>query len=139
VFIHHTVTRASSDPVLDARAVEAVGRRRFGRLSYGVLVHPRSAILWGAPDRVGCHTEGHNSTAVGLALIGNYEDDPVTEELVYAACVALHALRTFGIVTKTPTIRPHREVKSTACPGRHAVADLLPWLRLVAADPSWRP
>jgi len=139
VFLHHTVTPPGADPVLSARRIADIGIHRFGRLSYTVLVHPSRTVLWGHLGHVGVHTEGHNSTAVGIALIGNYDIAHVPPTMTFDACVALDVLRRLGIVTRQPNVRPHRDVKQTACPGQWGVADCLPWMRLVAADPSWRP
>lgn len=139
VFLHHTVTPVTDRPLADARAVNRIGLQRFGRMSYSVLVHPGRVIFWAQTNHVGAHTRGHNSTAIGLALVGDYAHHEASDELAYDACVALHDLRSVGILTRTPLVDPHNAVASTACPGRFAVAKVLPMLRAVAADPSWSP
>lgn len=139
IFLHHTVTSVTRDPVADARLVAEFGIARFGRMSYSALVHPARVIFWAEMEHEGAHTLAWNSKAFGLSLVGNYEDDACPDSLAYDACVALHHLRAFGLVTATPEVRPHRDVKATACPGQHAVAKVLPELRAVAARPDWRP
>lgn len=139
VFLHHTVSRVTKSPVSDAQHVARTGITRFGRMSYTALIHPHRVIFWGQMNHLGTHTAGHNSTSLGLAMVGNYDEVTPGEAMVYDACVALHVLRSFGLVTERPAIRPHRDVKATACPGARAIAQVLPMLRAVASDPSWRP
>ena len=139
VFLHHTVTKATDDPLEDARGVARVGIARFGRASYTVMIHPHRVIFWTQTGHVGAHTMGRNSISFGIALIGDYSRDPVPDTLAFDACVALAALRSFGLVEAHPVIRPHSDVSATACPGSHAKAKVLPMLRAVAARPDWRP
>lgn len=139
VFLHHTVTSVSSDPIADARRVANVTIARFGRMSYSVLIHPARVIFWAETEHQGVHTAGYNSSSVAISLVGDYSIHPVPDELVYDACIALHHLRAYGVVTSRPTVEPHSAVKATVCPGGYARAKVLPLLRAVAADPSWRP
>lgn len=139
VFLHHTVTAVTDRPIEDALDVAMIGIARFGLVSYSVLVHPARVIFWAQTEHRGAHTRGWNSRAVGLALIGDYQRRDMPDSMVYDACVALHALRSFGVVSARPTVRPHQQVSATACPGRHAIASVLPFLRAVAAEPNWRP
>ena len=139
VFLHHTVTHVTSRPVDDAATVAREGIARFGRMSYSVLVHPARGIFGAQLEREGVHTLGHNPTSLSVSLIGNYDVDDVPDSMVYDACVALHVLRSFGLTIDRPLVLPHQAVRATACPGRHAVATVLPFMRAVAADPTWRP
>lgn len=139
VFLHHSVTPTTGNPVADAQGVAHVGIERFGRLSYSGLVHPARVIFHGQTEHRGAHTENFNSVALGLCLIGNYEAGQVPDSLVYDACVLFHAWRSVGLLIDRPLVLPHDSVKATACPGSHAIEKVLPFLRAVAADPSWRP
>ena len=77
-WIHHTVTTATSDPVADVKAVEAIGVSRFGIMSYCYLYHPPTRTWYeGAGMTVGAHTGGQNSTSLGLSVIGNTMVDQV--------------------------------------------------------------
>lgn len=140
VFLHHTDTKVTAEPVSDAQQVARIGLNRFGLMSYSVLVHPARVIFWAQLEHRGAHTLGYNSTSVGIGLVGDYAlRGTVPDSMVFDACVALSVMRSFGIVTSTPTVTPHRAVRATMCPGGDAVEKVLPFMRAVAADPSWRP
>ncbi len=67
VFIHHTVTQHTADPLFDTRNVQNVAfGRGFSDISYTLLVHPDGTILEGriydGKPAVGAHTKGYNST-----------------------------------------------------------------------------
>lgn len=118
VYIHHSVTPVTSDPCKDAKTVERVGIERFGRLSYSEMTHPSGVQLQGCGTYVGAHTAGHNSTTFGFVFIGNMLDlDQPTEAATWSLCATINAYRGFGLLVDAPFIRPHRAVKSTACPG----------------------
>jgi hypothetical protein len=143
LWLHHSVTKATADPVRDARQIANIGIQRFGRMSYSFVVHPDGTILEGQNGHVGAHTRGQNSTTQAICCVGNFETDPVTAEMV--ASIRL-LVRDFG-----PLLGGHRDAPgaATACPGRN-LQGRLPELRVAAAPepppvdhwagrPSWVP
>jgi hypothetical protein len=123
LWLHHSVTRATSDPVQDARQIARIGVQRFGRMSYSFVVHPDGTILEGQNGHVGAHTRGQNSTSQAICCVGNFENDPVTDEMVRSIRLLVAQ---FG-----PLLGGHRDAPgaATACPGRNLVARL-PELRI---------
>jgi hypothetical protein len=140
LWLHHSVTTATSDPVRDARRIANIGIQRFGRLSYSFIVHPDGTILEGQNGHVGAHTRGQNSTTQAICCVGNFETDAVTPEMAQAIRVLV---RDFG-----PLLGGHRDAPgaATACPGRNLQVRL-PELRVAAEPevdewalrPSWVP
>lgn len=125
VWLHHSVTSVSDDPMKDMRAVETIGLQRFGHISYSYCFHPSGVVLVGAGLQVGAHTAGRNSTSFGLCLIGNYEERAVTLEQKMAVRAVIAILIEQGHLR--PGIYPsggHRDLKATACPGDRAYAVL---------------
>lgn len=127
LWIHHTVTPVTNDPFKDWRLVQSVAfSRGFSDISYSYGVHPSGIILEGRGDYVGAHTQGRNSTSLGCVLIGNYEEQQPTKEMIQA----VQWLRDWLIDNnklrggKTYPTGGHRDVASTACPGRNAYAKL---------------
>lgn len=137
IFIHHTVTKATKDPCHDARVVEGVLDER-DLDGYSYLCHPSSVILEFAGQNRGEHTGNHNLTSYAYSLIGNYDQmQPTLAQLVNIAR-AINLQRLAGHVTRDLSklhIRPHSDVKATACPGanmRHATingATGIDWIR----------
>lgn len=127
LILHHSVTRATSDPVRDARTIANIGIQRFGRLSYSFIVHPDGTILEGQNGHVGAHTRGQNSTTQAICCVGNFENDAVTPEMVAAVRLLV---RDFG-----PLLGGHRDAPgaATACPGRNLYG-MLSTLRVPAAS-----
>lgn len=111
LWLHHSVTTATSDPVRDARRIAEIGIERFGRLSYSFIVHPDGTVLEGQNGHVGAHTRGQNSTSQAICCIGNYENE-VPSELMIRSIRKLVA--DFG-----PLLGGHRDAPgaATACPG----------------------
>lgn len=126
LWLHHSVTPLTSDPIEDMKAVERVGVSRFGRFSYSWAYHAKARVLLeGAGNTVGAHTAGRNSTSLGLVLIGNFDtlelsDDNVADlRWAIAWLISGNRLRPGAYPTGG-----HRDLKSTACPGGHAYARL---------------
>jgi uncharacterized protein with LGFP repeats len=111
---------------------------RFGRLWEG-----RSGGL--ASTVIGAHAGGFNTYTFGVSMIGNYDTVDTTPAMVDAvAAIASWKLSLYGVNPKgtttltssgggtsryaagqrvtLPTIFAHREVGSTACPGRYGFA-----------------
>lgn len=117
VFIHHTVTAATSNPAADMRGLDRIGRSRFGMFSYSYVIHPDGTSMEGAGLRRGAHTGGYNSVALGIAFIGNFQNEGPTKEAIFAAAGVMQYLKAGGVLTSNFSLRPHQSVKSTACPG----------------------
>jgi N-acetylmuramoyl-L-alanine amidase len=92
-------------------------------------VHPSGVVLeFAGFDRIGEHTQGHNSGSIGICFIGNMQTTkPTIEALVAAArTVNLGKLgQHIALDMPVSAIRPHQAVKPTACPGAHL---LQPWI-----------
>lgn len=120
LWIHHTVTEVSADAARDMRVIERVGLERFGIFSYSYCIHPEGHILEGAGLRRGAHTARRNSTSFGVAWIGNYETRIPKIMQIEATRWLIWWLQEEGHLR--PEIYPtggHRDLKATACPGRH--------------------
>lgn len=131
VFLHHSVTaQLSPDASVEAeaeqmRALESVGQSRFGTgISYNVVVFPSGRAYQGVSwNRRGTHTGGRNSTARSICLAGNYETNEPTAAQVSTAA-AIYGEGKGRWWTQVAPLYGHRDVTSTACPGRHAYARL---------------
>jgi hypothetical protein len=137
LWLHHTTTTATDDWRRDMRTVQQVAfDRGFSDISYTVLVHPSGVVAIGRPPEViGAHTAGRNSSSLAVSLIGNYDEQPVSRQMFNGVRYAIDWLTSHGFLV--PGIYPtggHRDLKATACPGRHAYA-LIPQLRAGTPGP----
>ena len=116
-WLHHSVTKPSMNPVVDARTVARIGIARFGRLSYSWLVHPDGTILQGQDGHVGAHTRGQNSTSEAICCIGNYDVD-VPSEAMRRSISLIVGVKGLGL------LGGHRDAPgaATVCPGRNLQA-----------------
>lgn len=127
-FLHHTVTTQlsasakQSTEESEMRGLERTGQQRFGGgISYTFVVFPSGRVYEGhSVGRVGAHTKGHNSTAVGIALAGNYEINSLTVAQVAAVAMLLNEGVKRGWWTENKLDGGHRDTKATACPGKNA-------------------
>lgn len=155
VTIHHTVNsnayeKWQSDDLVRGILAYHTQSNGWCDLGYNFLVDRYGQIFQGRRGSMerpvwGAHA-GHtwvNEQSTGISLIGNFENTAPTPAMKRAA-VALASWRLdayyrnpqgrANIVGETyPVVMGHRDVKSTACPGRHAYAWLPTMREAVAA------
>ena len=141
VFIHHTTSIVGKDPYRNMRAVEGIGLQRFGQFSYSYCVDPNDGMLLeGCGLKRGAHTIRRNSTAFGIAWIGNYEErSPKMQQLESTRWLINHLIEA-GHLIPGADVLGHRDVASTACPGNklYALLDAIrhPWEGNMPDDPN---
>lgn len=125
LYLHHTVTPVSADPLADTRRVQQLVYNQYSAIPYNGLVHPDGTILqgryYGDRPALGAHTLGHNSDGLGLAAIGNYQTNPVTEQLLEGIVRAIRLWVQDGFLSPDYKLIPHRDVFETACCGRYLI------------------
>jgi uncharacterized protein with LGFP repeats len=146
IYAYHVLTRGWADIGYNV-LVDKFGRAWEGRYSGDRGI---------ASPVIGAHTGGFNTDTFGVSMIGNYDtaDTPAAMIQTVAAVVAwkfsLYGVNPKGWTTLTsagggtskyaagetasvPTVLGHRDVGSTACPGRYGYAQL-PVIRDLAAQ-----
>lgn len=133
-WLHHSVT--STLPVtatveqesVEMRRVERIGQTKFGQgFSYNLAAFPSGRLYVGCGvRRVGAHTGGRNTRALGVVLMGNYDVMPLPAPLRAVLPDLLRFAFKEGWIDRAAFDGGHRDVPgaSTACPGRHAYAAL---------------
>lgn len=155
VIVHHTQVFASYErdeaPGLVHNLCEShVGERGFDDLGYHLIVDRYGAVYEGRAGGLtrpvlGAHAQGFNHGTVGVALMGDFDVDPVPEAAraslvrVVAWLSRLHGFDPTATLPNISTGGPksrfeegeafearavlaHREVGRTSCPGRHLAA-----------------
>lgn len=133
IIIHHTASNGSlADPEESIRAIyyyHAV-TRGWGDIGYNYIITPDGQIFQGRAGGEGVvagHASGYNTGTIGIALLGNYEEDPVPGEMMQALTALvyekaeLHNIDVNGEGTyrevKMENLLGHKDVDATACPG----------------------
>ena len=127
VFLHHTVTPVSNDPKADFRKV--TNYSKYIDVPYTVMVHPDGTIATGrylnGVPALGAHTGGHNSTSLGVAVLGNYVNDQPTPAAIESVARVIEAFVKQGFVTKSFNLKSHDQAPyATACCGTHLRAQI---------------
>ena len=131
IVIHHTATSAhTSFAAIRDYHMKELGWRDVG---YHYIINSDGFLRLGRPDwMVGAHVKGQNRDSIGVAVIGNFEDNDFlwigrwsTPQERMLRVVLSDLMRRYpdaGVVT-------HREIAATLCPG----AQLQRWV-----EDEWR-
>lgn len=143
IVIHHTDSGYSGDGSSDVRNIWAYHTfgNGWGDIGYNFVIDPRGNVYEGragGPTAVGAHTEHYNYGAIGISLIGNFDDQTPPPAMVKALVGLVSQLgNQYGInmegVTDDGTLTfanlaGHRDFYATSCPGIN-VYRLIPALR----------
>jgi hypothetical protein len=121
----HWLGDAYPDELTDAQVLQSVQRyhqhtKRWTDIAYSFAIgrqNPEAVYECRGFRAVGGHTEGHNSTSLGIVfLIGAGEQPSPIQLATCARFIAQHH--------PTGYVRPHSAAKATACPG----PDLRRWI-----------
>jgi hypothetical protein len=149
VWMHHSVTIADddysfegvNDVVKDMKEIERIGKSRFGVFPYSFCIHPSGVVGEGAGwDHKGAHTQNHNTVGLGICYIGNYDANPLPVGMRAAAIELIDYGYSIGKLPQKlefPT-GGHRDLKATACPGRHAYGEI-PFQRQMTGSGMYVP
>lgn len=153
IVVHHTdseVRDLTGDARMDGRDYQAMMqaiyyyhtvRRGWGDIGYHYVIDPLGNIYEGRAggDKViAAHALCHNNGSLGIAVIGNYEDNDIPEPAMRSLVQLIsQKAKTYHIDPKgtslfrgkkLPNILAHRDVRATSCPGQKLYA-VLPRLR----------
>jgi len=157
IVVHHTdseVRDLNGDHITDSRDYKSMIRliyyyhaisRGWGDIGYNYIIDPLGNIYegrYGGDKVIGAHALCYNNGSMGIAIIGNYDEDQVPEP-VLNALISLIAQKSKQYSfdpngtsvfrgQQLANILGHRDVRPTACPGRY-LYELLPTIRERAA------
>ncbi len=159
--LHHTKTaNVEENPAARLHGVYAFHAvdRGWGDIGYHLVVDERGVVyegragsarvLEGGPLVIAGHVYGHNHGNIGIAMLGTLFDQPPSPRAwaalvgLVAWLVSVHHLdptATQGVDgARSTTIRAHRDLRDTTCPG-DAFYALLPALRAEVARRTGYP
>ncbi len=153
-FVHHTVNANNYTPAQVPALIRGIyayhtQSRGWRDIGYNYLVDRFGRIWEGryggvSSPVVGAHTLGYNEVSFALSAIGNFDTaNPPQDVLTAYARLFAWKLSLYNIPANAPrvyvknrwlpAINGHRDVGSTACPGRYLYAKL-PYIRTLARN-----
>ncbi|XP_072028611.1 peptidoglycan recognition protein 1-like [Amphiura filiformis] len=97
-------------------------------IGYSFLVDEEGNIYEGRGwDRVGAHTLGYNDDGLAWAYIGSYTSRLPSQAAIDAGKKAIACGVTLGKLKSGYTLRGHRDVGTTLCPGDKLYDDVKNW------------
>ncbi len=140
IIVHHTATTENlDDPEAAIRAIyyyHAV-TRGWGDIGYNYIVAPDGEVFEGRAGGDGVvagHAQGYNTGSVGIALLGNYEENPLPGQLVKSLEGLIYQKAGYWKIDPDGSgefrgemldnVIGHRDVGSTACPGDYTYEQL---------------
>ncbi len=141
VVLHHTATtRELDNPTQAVRNIYNYHSKhlKWGDVGYHFLIAPNGQIFEGRKGGkavIGGHTPALNKTTIGIAVLGNYQDEPPSQEALHSVEFLISALsHEYGLDPKSkfiykqkayPVVSGHRDSDHTLCPGEFFY-DLIP-------------
>lgn len=120
IVIHHTGNPTDDD--LSAAEIDASHKGQgWACIGYHYVIRKDGTVEQGRPHwTVGAHAYGYNSHTIGIHVCGNFEEAEPTDAQIESTAMLLANLCTdYGIPIDRDHIVGHRELMSTACPGRN--------------------
>ncbi len=124
-----TVHHDAISPLPSGRYAESVRRlvairrghlgNHWADIGYHYAIDPAGRAWQGRPLTFqGAHVKHHNPGNIGIVLFGNYEKArPTSKALDTLNSLIAHEMRRFSVPLSR--VYTHRELRSTACPGRN--------------------
>lgn len=149
IIIHHTAgINGEENPAASIRGIyyyHAV-RKGWGDIGYNYIIDTHGNVYEGRAGGervVAGHASGHNTGSIGIAVMGNYEEEQISYEALESLVKLVQAkaelydidVDGFGRFRGevTPNVGGHRDFGQTLCPGKNLYT-LLPAIRDIAAS-----
>lgn len=100
-------------------------------IGYHFLIHRDGVIERGRPvGAIGSHAYGSNAHSVGICFVGDFEQESPSNEQIESGAKLIADLSAMYDLTPThESVKGHREVCETECPGTNFTEELLQTLR----------
>ena len=125
IVIHHT-----GNPTDDDMSAAEINASHQGQgwtcIGYHYVVRKDGTVEQGRPHwTVGAHAYEENSHTIGIHVCGNFEiGEPTSEQIESTAMLIANLCTDYGLTIDRDSIVGHRELMSTACPGRNLFAQM---------------
>ncbi len=144
IIIHHTAgTNGEDNAAASIRGIYYYHsvRKGWGDIGYNYIIDANGNIYEGragGEQVVGGHASGRNTGSIGIAVMGNYEEEEISYEALEALVMLVQAKSELYNINSdgfssfrgevTPNVGGHRDFGQTLCPGKNLYS-LLPAVR----------
>ncbi|KAG9348290.1 hypothetical protein JZ751_002025 [Albula glossodonta] len=95
-----------------------IQKRGFSDIGYNFLIGEDGTVYegrgWGV---VGAHVKGNNHDSIGIAFMGNFNDESLSAAALSSARQLLQSGVSLGHLLPMYVLQGHRDLASTECPG----------------------
>ncbi|CAL1570954.1 unnamed protein product [Knipowitschia caucasica] len=123
IIIHHTAMKncqTQTEGIIQLRQIQSdhMKFRDFDDIGYNFVVRGDGSVYegrgWGV---VGAHTKGHNDDSLGIAFMGNFNNESPSSEALTSVKRLLVIGVSQGFILPEFGLFGHKDLGITACPG----------------------
>ena len=127
IILHHSLNPSSSSyGTYVIRNIQAyhMSSKGFNDIGYHYLISVKGVIYKGRPDTAnGAHTKGKNSKSIGICIIGNFDEEDISDD-AYVSLISLlcKLCKEHNILVEN--IKGHCDYARKTCPGKNLYSKL---------------
>ncbi|XP_039366945.1 peptidoglycan-recognition protein SC2-like [Mauremys reevesii] len=138
VIIHHTVGNRCFNLASCSREVKGIQNyhmdsNRWPDIGYNFLIGEDGRVYEGRGwSTVGAHAKNWNHKSLGFSFLGNFSNRPPNAAALNAAQSLIQCAVKRGFLRRSYTLKGHRNVNPTSCPGNALYGVISRWPRFKA-------
>uniref|UniRef100_A0A8C8SUX5 Peptidoglycan-recognition protein n=1 Tax=Pelusios castaneus TaxID=367368 RepID=A0A8C8SUX5_9SAUR len=138
VIIHHTAGNRCTSLASCRQQVKGIqnyhmDNQRWSDIGYNFLIGEDGRVYEGRGWRtVGAHARGWNAKSLGFSFLGNFSNRAPNAAALNAAKKLIQCAVSRGYLSRSYTLKGHRNVNQTSCPGNSLYAIIRTWPRFKA-------
>ncbi|XP_044844983.1 peptidoglycan-recognition protein SC2-like [Mauremys mutica] len=138
VVIHHTAGNRCTSQESCSQQVKGIqnyhmGSRGWSDIGYNFLIGEDGRVYEGRGwNTRGAHASGWNDKSLGLAFLGNFSNGVPSAAARFAAQSLIRCAINRGSLSSSYTLKGHRNVGPTSCPGNALYGVISRWARFQA-------
>ncbi|MCI3325437.1 peptidoglycan recognition protein [Escherichia coli] len=138
MFIHHGTgsecfTRSSCEAIVRSYQNYHMDTNGWSDIGYNFIVGEDGHVYEGRGwNHIGAHTQGYNSNGIAICVIGDFTNHVPNDAALNAVKQMISCAESNHKITATYTLKGHRDVGSTACPGTAYYNLIHSWPHFVA-------
>ncbi|KAM9113728.1 peptidoglycan-recognition protein SC2-like [Pangshura tecta] len=135
VIIHHTAGKRCTSQASCSREVKGIQNyhmdtQRWSDIGYNFLIGEDGRVYEGRGwSTVGAHAKNWNSKSLGFSFLGNFSSITPSTAALNAAKSLIRCAVSKGFLSRTYTLKGHRNVNQTSCPGNALYGVIRRWPR----------